>query len=54
MTITRKLRAYLAELKLKGRIKTEDYKQLRKEIRLKKFKSLSNMKERIKDLGGEK
>ncbi len=47
MTITRKLRAYIAEKKKKGTMNVEDYKQLRKEIRLKEFRSLAHMKERM-------
>jgi large subunit ribosomal protein L19e len=50
MTITRKLRAYLSELKGYGRITNEDFWSLRKEIRAKKFKSKAQMKERIQQI----
>jgi len=45
--ITRKLRAYLAHLKIQGKLKEEDFKKLRREIRARAFKSLAQMKERI-------
>jgi len=45
--ITRKLRAYLAHLKIQGKLKQEDFEQLRREIRARAFKSLAQMKERI-------
>ena len=54
MTITRKLRAYAAELRKRSQIGQEEFKQLRKEVRLRKFKSLSNMKERVKEMRAEK
>jgi len=47
MTLTRKLRKYLSVLKEKSKISSEDFTQLRKEIRTKDFKSLAHMKERI-------
>ena len=45
--ITRKLRAYLAHLRIQGKLKQEDFEQLRREIRARAFKSLAQMKERI-------
>ena len=54
MTITRKLRAYAAELRKRSQIGQEEFKQLRKEVRLRKFKSLSNKKERVKEMRAEK
>ena len=45
--ITRKLRAYLKSLKGKGKISAEDFKETRKQIRARSFKSLSHMKEII-------
>jgi large subunit ribosomal protein L19e len=50
MTITRKLRAYLSELKGYGRISNDDFWNIRKEIRAKKFKSKAQFKERIQPL----
>jgi len=48
--ITRKLRAYLKNLKNKSLISSDKFKLLRKQIRSKEFKSLSNFKERIKEV----
>lgn len=48
--MTRKLRSYVRHLKLKGLISTEEYHQLRKEIRTNSFKSLSRFKERVAQL----
>lgn len=47
MTITRKLRSYLLDLKKRNAIPADVYKQMRKEIRLSSFKSLAQMKDRI-------
>lgn len=47
MTITRKLRAYISELRKHGTLSSEEYWKLRKEIRAKSFKSKAHMKERI-------
>lgn len=47
MTLTRKLRAYLSELKKQGRIDREKWLGLRKEIRARAFRSKSHMKERM-------
>jgi len=44
MTMTRKLRAYLKHLKLNGEVSREDYLNMRKLIRNKKFTSLTNLK----------
>ncbi len=52
--ITRKLRSYLKNLKKKGELSKDNYYQLRKEIRSREFKTLSQMKERIFDLGKPK
>jgi len=45
--LTRKLRAYLKNLKEKGKMTNEEFIQLRKEIRAKSFRSLAHMKEKI-------
>ncbi len=45
--ITRKLRAYLAHLKIQGKIEQSEFEQLRREIRARAFKSLAQMKERM-------
>lgn len=42
--ITRKLRKYISELRSQGKINDEFYKELRKRIRNKEFKSKANMK----------
>ena len=47
---TRKLRAYLANLKARDKITPEQTKGLRKEIRASNFKSLAHLKERIANL----
>jgi len=54
MTLTRKLRAYLAGLKRREIITNEEFKALRKEIRSSSFRSLSHMKERVSHSGLEK
>ncbi len=46
----RKLRKYLSSLKKQGAIKRENYLNLRKEIRARTIKSISQLKERIKEL----
>lgn len=48
--LTRKLRAYLFQLREKKRINPQDYETLRKEIKMKSFRSLSHMKERMKEM----
>tara|TARA_Y100000310_G_C20310287_1_gene635929 strand:- start:156 stop:572 length:417 start_codon:yes stop_codon:yes gene_type:complete len=47
MIITRKLRAYISEIRKHGSLSSEEYIKLRKEIRAKNFKSKAHMKERI-------
>lgn len=46
----RKLRRYLSPLKKQGAITRENYLSLRKEIRARTIKSISQLKERIKEL----
>lgn len=53
MAITRKLRAYLKELRKHETISREDYRQLRKEIRTRAFRSKAHLKERIANLHKE-
>jgi len=43
--ITRKLRAYIKELRKQGRMDKEKYHKIRREIRSKKFKSKKQLKE---------
>ncbi len=50
VSLTRKLRSYLAELKKKGEISKEDSTLIRKKIRNKEFKSKNNLKEYIERL----
>lgn len=47
--ITRKLREYLSNQREKGNISDDEYYKFRKEIRMRSFRSLSHMKERIKE-----
>jgi large subunit ribosomal protein L19e len=47
MIITRKLRSYIAELRKYSKITNEEFWRLRKEIRAKKFKNKTQMRERI-------
>lgn len=54
MTITRKLRAYITELRKHGTILSEEYWKLRREIRAKNFRSKSHMKERIQQIAKER
>lgn len=54
MTLTRKFRSYVAKLKKNGLISRENYIELRKQIRLKAFKSLVNIKEKIREMRNEK
>ena len=53
MTITRKLRKYLAELRKAEKITKEQYLKLRQEVRASSFKDKAHLKERMK-LGGIK
>jgi len=45
--MTRKLRRYVAEMKKQGKVTHEEYKDIRKKIRNKAFKSKANLKEYI-------
>jgi len=47
ITITRKLRNYLLELKKQGKLDAEQFKELRKEIRSRNFRSKAQLKERL-------
>jgi ribosomal protein L19E len=49
-TLTRKLRAYLSELKKKNQISLELYGEIRKEIKASMFKSKSHLKEHVGSL----
>ena len=51
MILTRKLRGYVSELKKQGRISNEDFKEIRKKIRNRNFKSKNHLKEY---LGGKR
>ena len=51
--ITRKLRAYLKELKSKGALDKDFYKKLRKKIRMRDFKSKANLKDYLKSANVE-
>ncbi len=46
--VTRKLRGYLKELLKRGQIEKEDYKEARKKIRNRDYKSKRNLKEGLK------
>jgi len=50
MTLTRKLRSYVAELRKHEVLSQENYLMLRKEIKASTFKSKANLKDRIKEL----
>ncbi|MBS3098964.1 hypothetical protein J4462_02020 [Candidatus Pacearchaeota archaeon] len=50
VTLTRKLRTYLAHSRARKIITGEEFKTLRKEIRASNFRSLAHMKERIKQM----
>jgi large subunit ribosomal protein L19e len=47
--ITRKLRTYLKYLLKTGKVDREEYKETRKQIRARKFKSKRNLKEAFED-----
>ena len=49
--ITRKLRGYYNEIKKLGKLDPQDYKELRKKIKMRAFRSKANLKEH---LGAEK
>ena len=51
--ITRKLRKYLKKLRKSGKIENKLYWQLRKKIKMKEFKSESNLKEYIRGISKE-
>ncbi|MBU0761140.1 MAG: hypothetical protein KJ600_04315 [Nanoarchaeota archaeon] len=53
VTMTRKLRTYLSNLKKRKKISLEDYYKLRKEIRASDFRSLAHMKERLAEMQEE-
>ncbi|OIO80526.1 hypothetical protein AUJ84_03160 [Candidatus Pacearchaeota archaeon CG1_02_32_132] len=53
MTLTRKFRSYVTKLKKNGLISRENYIELRKQIRLKAFKSLAHIKEKIREMRKE-
>lgn len=50
MIITRKLRAFILQARDKNLITREEYEKLRKEIRMKSFRSLAHMRERIREM----
>ncbi len=53
--ITRKLRTYLKNIKARGEISQDDFREIRKKIRNRQYGSLRSLKEHIKsDLGGRK
>ena len=54
MTITRKLRAYVKELRKQGILDSKQYWTLRKEIRAKDYKSKANLKDKIASMTKEK
>lgn len=45
--MTRKLRRYVKEMQIQGKVTHEEYKDIRKKIRNKAFKSKANLKEYI-------
>ncbi len=48
--LTRKLRAYVSELKKRGELAKEEIKEIRKKIRNKDFRSKNNLKEYLEGL----
>lgn len=50
ITLTRKLRKYISALKVEGKIDNGTFKELRKKIRNKEFKSKANLKYHIEEL----
>lgn len=54
MMLTRKLRAYAAELRTKKIITDDEFYEIRKEIRSKLFRSKAHMKEKIMQMTKEK
>jgi large subunit ribosomal protein L19e len=53
ISLTRKLRAYLLQLKKSKKITSEDFINYRKKVRAREFRSLSHMKERILEESNE-
>lgn len=54
MILTRKLRSFVSVLREKGIITSEEYWQLRKEIRVKKFRSKAHLKEIVSHMVKER
>ncbi len=54
MILTRKLRAYLSEIRKQGKITDEEFITLRKGVRSKIFKNKNNLKEHIQLMQGSK
>ncbi len=54
MTLTRKFRAYILELKKQEQINNEEYRKLRNEIRASNFRSKAHLKERIVAMAKER
>jgi len=51
--LTKKLRAYLLNLRTRGKISQEEYKSLRAEVRTSEFRSLAHLKERFSEAKNE-
>jgi len=49
--ITRKLRAYIMALRNLGKLETKEYKELRKKIRMRNFRSKAHLKEYLEGTG---
>jgi large subunit ribosomal protein L19e len=49
--LTRKLRRYIKELKTQGKISNEEFREIRKKIRNKAYRSKSHLKDLIKSQG---
>jgi large subunit ribosomal protein L19e len=54
ITITRKLRNYIAELRKQAKLSDEEYSKLRKEIRSRHFRNKGHLKERVSLMKNEK
>jgi large subunit ribosomal protein L19e len=50
VTLTKKLRAYVLELKNQGKLSSEEITDIRKKIRNKNFRSKNNLKEYVEEL----
>ncbi len=48
ITMTRKLRKYISELKKRGELSNEEFIKIRKKIKNKEFRSKSHLKEQVK------